>query len=290
MGVLREGEIEVAGYVLGASPDSAVFIESFDPGIADVRTQDVDNPVGDDTAFGRDFFTGPTWTLDLVVNRRNAAEALQTLGELSAVWRADAVRSTPGAEVVLRYALGGRTRRVYGRPRKFAYTPNGLTSGVILATAEFKARNLVYFDDDERVLPLQIIPPSSGGFTAPFTAPIIPAPTGEVQGPIADVGGDIPAPFTVTFNGPITNPRVAGNGWEIELRDSLAWDQSVTVDTRLKTVKRNDGANLSGKLTHRSNLGTARLTPGPDYVTFSGYDATGTATARVAWRPAYAGL
>jgi hypothetical protein len=285
---LNEGDVEVDGYVLGAK--HPVFIESLDPGFASSRVQDVDNPVGDNRTFGRDFLTGPAWTLELVVNELDAAGALATVGALAAVWRADKVRATPGAESVLRYRLGGRTRRVYGRTRRFAYTPDGVASGVIQVTADFTTSDTYHYDDAERTVAVRLVPPTTGGFIAPFTAPVVTVSTGDAQGIISAVGGDTAAPFAVTFQGPVTNPKLVGDGWEIELRATIPYDRSVTVDTRRKTVLRDDGANLAGALTHRSRLASARLDPGPEHVVFSGVDATGTASAVLRWRPTYIGL
>lgn len=285
---LIEGDFELDGYRLGST--EPIFVEAFDPGVVESRVQDTDNPVGSDRAFGRDRLTGPTWTLDLVVNEYDAAGALAALGALQKAWRADEVRATPGAESALRYAIGGRTRLVYGRSRKLAYSPNGISSGVVQATAEFVTSSPYIYGDEVRSVSVRFVPPTTGGFTAPFTAPIVTAQTGEVQGPIEDVGGEAPAPFRVTFEGPITNPKVTGDGWEMELLASIPYDRTVTIDTRTKTVLRDDGANLSGSLSHKSNLGTARLSPGPDYIVFSGVDKTGTSTCLVEWRPVYVGL
>lgn len=285
---MNEGDFELDGYAMGLG--LPVVVEGFDPGEASWTVQDVVSPVGGRRLFGRDTLTGPTWVFDMATNTRTPAEARAALSALASAWR-PVYTSQPGAESVLRYMVGGEVRRVYGRPRKFAPILNGLTqSGVALASGEFVTSDAYSYADTARLVIVTMTPPPTGGFTAPFTTPIVTVPIGEVQGQIDDVGGEAPAPFIVTFQGPITNPKVSGNGWEIELQTTLAYDRSVTIDTRKATARRSDGANLSGYLTHRSHLGTARLTPGPDYVAFSGVDATGTATCTVTWRPTYHGF
>ena len=68
---------------------------------------------------------------------------------------------------------------------------------------------------------------------------------------------------------------------------SLAFDQSVTVDTRKFTVLRNDGVSLAGTLARGARLSQARLKPGSSNVTFGGTDATGRATCLFTWHPTF---
>lgn len=285
--ILSDGDLELDGYPIGQ--DWPVFVEGLDPGYPEVRSQDADNPVGDGRLFGRDFLTGPTWTLDLVVNTGSSAEARQALGELVRRWRA--ARTVAGKESVLRYRVGGETRLVFGRPRNLAPDPAGIDSGAITATGTFVCSDHLHYGDDQRTLAqLRLVPPPTGGFVAPFTAPIVTASTGELQGVIDDVGGDAPAPFTARIKGPVTNPYLTGDGWRIELRTTLAHDETVTIDTRKNTVLSNLRGSLGGTLTRYSRLAAARLLPGPDRVSFGGVDATGTATATITWRPAFDGF
>lgn len=282
---MNEGDFEINGYRMGLS--SPVAVESFDPGNAEWSDQDQIDPIGGSRLFGRDSLSGPTWIFDLATNTIDTAGARSALAGLTKAWRPARV-NTPGYEATLRYMIGGEIRRVYGRPRKLAPSINGYaTTGVMSAVAEFVTSDHLHYADTERMASLRVVPPPTGGFTAPFTSPILTAATGEIQGLIDDVGGDVPAPFTVTFKGPITNPKISGDGWTIQLLTTIPYDKTVTVDTRKQSVLRNDGANLGGTLSHISRLGNARLQPGPDYFKFSGSDATGTATCTVRWRPAF---
>ena len=108
------------------------------------------------------------------------------------------------------------------------------------------------------------------------------------------MGGTAPAPFVEVIHGPITNPWIAGPGWRFDFLTTLAYDQTLTVDTRpwAQTVLRNDGASLAGTLTRASTaLSDARLLPGGGaWLTFGGIDGTGTATCSVSWRPTYRSL
>lgn len=286
MNILNDGDLELDGYPIGKAWE--VFAENLDPGFPAVRHQDSDTPHGDGRRFGRDYLGGPTWSMDLVVNQYTAADARRVAGELARRWRAN--RSTPGAESVLRYNIGGETRLVYGRPRNFAPDPAGINSGVITATATFDCTDHLAYGDQQRTVQVQLVPDPTGGFTVPFTAPLVIGTTAERQGTIPDVGGTEPAPFEATIYGPVSNPYLAGNGWRIELQTSIAHDDWIIVDTRRATALRRNGASARGTMSRFTRLTEARLLPGADLVRFGGIDATGTARAVVAWRPTFDGL
>lgn len=284
---MNEGDYELDGYAMGLAHD--VVVEDVDLGTSDWIVQD---QVAQDgrRIFGSDHVSGPTMVLSLATNVGDVRRAKAALNAVASAWR-PAHASVAGAESVLRYMIDGEIRRVYGRPRKFAPAINGLlTSGDAAATAEFVTSDGLAYDDVERAAVVRIVPPATGGFTAPFVAPIITATTGVAQGVIEDVGGDEPAPFEVEIQGPVNNPRVSGDGWALALQGSIAYDRSVTIDTRNYTVLDNDGNTPSVKLSLSSNLLDARLRPGPDYLRFEGIDPTGTATATIRWRPVYKGL
>jgi hypothetical protein len=290
---LNEGEFELDGFGFGGGDHSVVIPPSgFDPGSATVRDQDSVNPLGDNLRMGRDTKTPPVWAFDLMTNEYSAADALDSLDELAGIWQADSVRSTPGALSVLRYRLGGRTRRVYGRARRFApIVQTNLWGGVTAAVADFQLAENRYYEDELNTVSVSIVPATTGGLAGVLKAPLSTLAGGARQG-VIQVGGRAPTPFTVTIRGPITNPWVAGPGWKIQLNTTLAYDQSVTINTRpgVTSVKRQDGASLAGSLTRTSRLTTALLKPGPAEITFGGTDATGTATCSLSWRNAHYSL
>ncbi|MFC3299644.1 hypothetical protein FJV46_10715 [Arthrobacter agilis] len=287
---LLHGDFELDGYVIGGDRDRPVYIKSFLPGRSDVRSQDFDNPVGDGRLFGRDAALGSTWSFSFGMASESSAASLAALNSLSAAWKY--VHREPGAESVLRYKVGGRVRRVYGRARHFDYDPNYVFfTGYAVASGEFVTSDAVHYEDALRSVSVGLLAEVSGSQPLPSALPFTFAPGGPRSGIIQDVGGDAPAPVEVTFAGPVTGPSATIGGQLVALPGlTLAFDQSVTVNTRTMTVTRNDGASLAGALSRRTYLEDVRLQPGLSEVVYSGSDLTGTSRCTVAWRPAHYGF
>lgn len=289
MVVLQDGDFELDGYLFSGRKDTPAYVQSFNQGQVVHRPQDAPNPVGNNMLFGRDYLTPPSWSFKLRIRQDNIGAAAGVFGGLVKAWRADSVRLTPGALSVLRYNRGGVTRRVYGRARGLVPDmENGWIAGIIDAETVFDQADQWHYEDAARTLDLRIVTASRGGVVLPTTWPLLTESGGERQGVVSDVGGEGPAPYTVVFRGPITDPYVRVSGREIKLLTTLAYDQSATVDTRLMTATRNDGANLV--LSRKTRLAEARMNPGPAEVVFAGMDPSGTATATVQWRPANYGF
>jgi hypothetical protein len=231
------------------------------------------------------------YAFDLVTNRDNGPHALETAAALAKAWRAG-IDTVPGVVFPLRYFTGGRLRRAYGRPRRFAGPgPDLMTrSGAAKITADFQCADELHSDDVEQSLTLTVVGTAAGGgYVLPAVLPTLTAPGAQRQG-VVTVGGDAPAPFEVTVHGPVSAPWVSGPGWRLDFPTlSLAYDRAVTVSTYpwALTVLRDDGADLSGSLALTSRLLSARLRPGAATITFGGVDPTNTATATVRWRPAW---
>lgn len=290
MAVLNDGDFELDGFVFSGHRDTAVYVRTFSPGAAVTRAQDAVNPVGENMFFGRDHRTPGQWAFGLRINEGDFAGAIREFGILAASWQTTA-RTTPGAQSVLRYKRAGENRRVYGRARNL--TPDlqyAYVAGIVDAEVAFDPSDCWHYADAPRSLALSLIPGNARGLIAPLIAPLTTIAGGTRQGVIEDAGGDGPAPYWVTFKGPITNPVARVSGQEIGLLATLAYDQSVTVDTRLMTARRNDGANMAGALTRRTRLIEARINPGPAEITFTGTDATGTSSCTVSWRPVFHGF
>ena len=285
MGTLTHGDFELNGFKFSGKPSSALYVVKQGLGVVTTRDQDVDNPVGDGRIFGQDRETGPTWAFDFRKGPGTVDAALAELAVVTKAWRS-APRG-PGQESVLRYAVGSRTRRVYGRPRRLAPDPTLLHAlGYVAATGEFVTADGYHYADEADSVRLSLVPGNAGGLVSPLISPLTTVAGSQRQG-IVQVEGDAPTPMEITFYGPITNPGVSSTDWSIRLNTSLAYDQSVTIDTRKGTVRRNDGANLAGSLSRTSYLPDARLQPGNREIVFTGTDATGTSSCSVSWRPAF---
>lgn len=280
---------ELGGFPFGR--DLPLFVQDFDPGSPEWVTQDEGNPNSDGDMFGRDYLRGPVWTFTLGTMTCDAEGAQALIRHAMRVWRQTVDRRNPGAETVLRYGIAGEMRRVYGRPRNFdqLFGDRGIDDGYASATATFKLSDHLTYDDTPQSVSLDLLATSAGGLELPA---VLPAELGrnasERQG-IVDVEGDTPTPFTATIHGPSTGTAskfwLTGPGWRIDVDRPLAWDQTMTIDTRAHTVLRSDGASLSGGLSRRSDL-SARMEPGPAEVAFGANDPSFTARAVIEWHPA----
>lgn len=290
---LEDGQFDIDGLTIGAEDDS-ILLDTFDPGDAEWAIQDVDNPFGRNTAFGRDYLRGPTWTLEAHTNGYDINDAMNAVDQLAAVWRAEDRKAMAGTFHILRYRIGSQTRRTYGRGRRFWHGVDHKSySGTAPINMTFKLMENLYFDDEQQMVHMPIVPISTGGLTAPLTAPLTAVGTGGVYaGTIPEVGGTAAAPFHLYIKGPVSRPYVETDYFRVQLNMDLAHDQEVHVSTYAGRflVEDNFGSNFAGKLSPTTRLNDARLKPGPASLRFGGTDITGTAWARIVWRSAYGTL
>lgn len=286
--------ISMNGYQI--SVDDKWLCTEVDLGSLEWRTQDVERPGGDGRIFGRDYATPGTIVLTLETFASGEDEARANVRELASVWRWSEDRATPGAFTSLSVELNGRAGVVFGRPRTFAPTVSGVNfvSGHATATAEFVPMSDIIFDSVEpsQLLHISILPNQSLGLMFPAEAPFFfEGEQTQRQGQVVN-DSFVPVPFRVEFHGPVTNPKVTSTvgGWEIALNTSVAYDQTIVVDTMAQTVTRqSDGASFAHVLTYSSDL-SARLAPGSQEVVFSGIDTSNTASVDVRWSNAASGF
>lgn len=287
---LADGQFDISGFRFGGDFDP-ILLDAFDPGEGEWAVQDVDNPFGGNTLFGRDYLRGPTWSFECFTNGYDIDDSLDAVSELGSIWKAEGLKSINGTYQILRYRLGSQTRRVYGRGRKFWAGVDGRSyGGTAPVSLTFKLMSDMYFEDEEREALIPFVPPSTGGLTAPLTAPLTAVGTGAQRGgTISEVGGTIPTPFHLYIKGEISRPWVQGPGWKIQLNMDVAHDQTVHISTYAGAliVEDNFGRNLTGRLAASTRLNEARLKPGPTSITFGGQSISGLASARLTWRPAY---
>lgn len=254
------------------------------------RSQDVASPSGDSVLMGRDRRAGGSWALRLrTLSGGGEAGAQAHVAELVRVWQPP---PGPIVTVPLRYRLAGRWRRVYGRPRGISLPTTDIMvhQGRAEVEATFDLADPLHYSDAESSLSLGIVSASSAGLAFPTAPPFTWRSDGAPQSRFAVVGGDAPAPLRVTFTGPVVRPWVRVGDVLVQLTGELAYDETLTVDARLMTITRADGASVPGMLAPRTRMVDLRLPPGEHEVTFGGSDLTGTATATVAWRDAWRSL
>lgn len=265
-----------SGMGLGAAPAVGLPEEFLD---------DTAFPDGDGVIFGRDLIAGQTVTFDIDVIAREDRDAVRTmLQRMRHAWRADSIRKIPGAVAMLRADTG---RVAFGRPRRFVSDDQHDRYGYSKVTADFAMSTDLWFGDVQSAS-VSLVPAPSGGLIAPLASPLSTTESSDRSQAIT-VDGELPTWPTVTIFGPITNPVVEIGPVRWELRATLAYDQSVTIDASpwARTILR-DGAGIPGALTPQSTrLVNATIPPGLHEFVLRGTSQTGTARAAVSWRPAF---
>lgn len=293
MTTVSEYGFELGGVPFGIGQTITVEDEGFDPGSDEWNIQDSDDPRTGHTAFGRDALQGPTWAWVLSTDMESAEEALLERGKHKVAWRAREIRQTPGAVTYVRYNIGGRTRRVYGRPRRWASPPsNRIISGYVPITCDFKCVDGLHYDDLATSVVIDLAPDSTeGGFVLPAQLPIVTIPSSVREG-IITVGGDALAYPVIRIDGPVNGCWVEGLDWRLDLNLNLTEGQYVTIDTHpwANSVLRNGTSNVAGALGRKQWLSRVRLTPGQQEIRFGGQSLTNLAKATVTWRAAWEDL
>lgn len=300
MTVLADGQYEVDGFLMGEG--TAYVVRSFeDGGAPGRRVGDEPNAYDDGTSWGRDDFEGMALSFDVLVETPGGADAWAAAQAMVAVWRGDGVRRTPNAQQIVRVKReGAPARRAYGRTRNCTPVRSHNTGiGLVPVAADMAAADDRWYDDEPVAVTLSVVPATTGGIVTTvgggLVGPITTAAPGAQPGAFENPG-DVDTWPVITFTGPVTNPSVelvvqGARRWIVELSTTIPPGQSITVDTRpwARTVLRNDGANMSTLRTTRSSpLEVVVVPPGSSAVVFRGTSASGTGSAGIVYRPAYA--
>lgn len=281
---------ELDGLEFGRVP-SPLRTFSWDAGDLTYRARDWDRPHTPGRILGLEQTNAPTWRIGLRTLAGGEVGAHEQVARLAAVWVPPADR----ALVVLRYRLAERWRRVYGRPRRMVLPTTGFLAhlGRADVVAEFDLASPLHFSDDASTVRLPIVPASPHGlrFTAVGGPPLRWASAdGEPAVRAVTVGGDAPAPVTVTVHGPLSAGWVRIGGTTVRLGVDLAYDEQVTVDALAMSITRGDGASWPGALAASTRMADLYLPPGTHDAYLGGIDVTGTAWASVTWRDAWRSL
>lgn len=290
---LLDDSCELDGYAFGGHVhgQTKVMIEDVVFESPDIVQVDRQLPRSDGIRFGRDYRGGRTISFTMHVFGESVTQGFGILDELTATWMGDATRLRPGAVQTLRIKTGGRTRRVYGRSRRFAPVSTKIAAnGWAPVEADFRCVDHYFYDDVEKSNTVSIVPPSGGGLLAPLVAPLSTLALSYAPGDI-QVGGTVSVYPVFIIRGPISLPTVDVVGeYRVTLGITLARDEFVVIDPRPWTrgVRRNNLYSVAGMLTPASpRLSSIKLAPGPHEIILSGLDETGTASLTVAWRDTY---
>lgn len=288
---LQDYQWELGGVVFGF--DCPVEHESdVAPPAYAVQSDDQAIPGFDGRSMGQDTFEPGAWQFKLFTNCDDERTARTELARLAKAWRGDTYRKEPNSVTGLRYRLGGETRVVFGRPRRFE-APLGLEylGGRIPITADFQTVSELFFDDFESYIDVSFREPTTGGFVTPVTAPLQTAETRLSNGPFGFfVGGELATPTAVSFTGPLDDAGLEIDGEPyIMFQQDIPAGVTITVDARpwVNSVVRSDGGGAAGYLSPRSRMPKMLLEPGLHSATLLGSTPTGAGSARVRWRGAH---
>jgi hypothetical protein len=253
-------------------------------GDADRDNQDSKLTGVDGTSFGADTVSGQTDAFGLTALGDTDEEARALYDEFRRLWRADTIRSTPGAMATLTAPSG---RSTFGRPRRITpsfYPPGSAAIGI---TADFATADDLWYGEEDH-LDVPIASSQSGGFVFPMRFPAVSRGYTSASNGFV-VGGTRPTWPVITIHGHILNPVVEVPGAFTFAADvSLAYDEWLTIDTRPGRRFVTKNGVQSAKLTRASTLlPAAVLQPGAHTMTLTGSSTTGAPTARVGWRPAF---
>jgi len=266
-----------------------VTVETFDTGTAEWRVQDQSHPVRNARVFGRDFLDGPVWTFNMSTDKEDPEGSLETLEQLATVWR-KGTELAPGEVMALSYGVGGRERRIYGRPREWAApVSNLLLGGYVPITANFVTADPLHYSEESFSHTVDILAATTGGFVFPAYFPLQIMSTGGTRQGFLTVGGNVPTYPVVRFNGPVVDPFVEAEGWRLGLNLNIGDNEYVIIDTQpwAMTVMRNKYTSVAGYLMPGTRLADARLRPGTQELIFGGMSPSGTAQCIVSWRSAW---
>lgn len=291
---MENGDFELAGYRIGKS--QPVFVTDFQTGSTGERNQDEVHPQDDVRLFGRDYVDPATWSFEFSIAQEDGTVpdvgVLAELEKLHKTWRTAIDPRKPEQVTYLRYMIGGRIRRAYGRPRNFAFDPSqNIEDGLVTATAQFALRDTFTHADELSQVEIGLRQQATGYATLPGTWPLQLALQSTRQGLFTvDSSAMVPAE-DITFYGPITNPVLTLDGeWTVTFNGEIPYDGWVRIDPAARTVKDHLGNSRAGQLSRKTYIPDLLLRPGNRGLTFAGQDLTATSRAVIRWRPAYYGL
>ncbi|WP_406172254.1 hypothetical protein [Streptomyces sp. NBC_00996] len=299
---LAPWQFEIGGVVLGKGTRIPIGnIEGL--GSPGVRAQDVDNPTGDGTHPGQDFYGPRTVRIEAGIKTPgDPTAAADLLARLELAVDDPAARTRPEGRAVLRGRWPGHgIRRLHGRLRRMEATSTAnAVNGWIPLDIEFAALDPRWHadtpshlalaldqaadhKDDDPSLPAPLCAPAGCGSADPDDRP----------GWITN-HGNVSAWPSIRIHGPVTNPRIwnTATGRVLELGLELRAGEWVEMETRPGTcwALRNGVTNVANDLTPASRLDLFAIPPGRSEIGWSAEDPTGTCRLDVSWRSAYTAL
>lgn len=298
---LQDGQFQLGNTVFGEGTMYPCQPPEFGP--PDLTVNDVGRPGGDGLRIGRESRQGRVLTFDMGVmgsgnGRPGGREMFDRLAALEKEWMFEGdnsyymLRDLPQICQPLSYCRGGETRRVYGRPRRFAPVYPDTMAPWINVTADYQTLDHYSYSETISYTTVGTIAVSKAGLRTPIRTPIslVRTPTQTNPNPIK-VGGTAPAWLRFFIFGPIANPVVEVSGaFRVELKVSLKFDEWAIVDPTPwgQMVRKSDASNLAGYLSWSTPpMSKMKVSPGSWRIRLNGADPTGTAFVYIDWRNCY---
>ena len=282
--------VSYGGVTVGETSED-LFLTDVELDLGDMRTGDAEWPIRHGSRPGVDYLEAGSLTLTMCSspNARDDAAANAAVSSFMRAWRLG-LREGPGRLAPLWVSVGGRSRVVYGRPGRIAPPApgsNAMKQGVAMLTAEFRILDPLVYAAEATETSVSVVPKTLGGIIAPVFTPIKTTLTSDTSYRFVTVEGDADAPFSVTFHGPATDPKVTVNGTEVGLVGNVAYDEDVTVNGRARTVELANGDPAAARMSRGTRIDRMLLPPGEHEIAFTATDRTGTARATVSVTPAF---
>ena len=282
--------VSYGGVTVGETSED-LFLTDVELDLGDMRTGDAEWPIRHGSRPGIDYLEAGSLTLTMCSspNAQDDQSANAAVSSFMRAWRLG-LREGPGRLAPLWVSVGGRSRVVYGRPGRIAPPApgsNAMKQGVAMLTAEFRILDPLVYAAEATETSVSVVPKTLGGIIAPVFTPIKTTLTSDTSYRFVTVEGDADAPFSVTFHGPATDPKVTVNGTEVGLVGSVAYDEDVTVNGRARTVELADGQPAATRMSRGTRIDRMLLPPGEHEIAFTATDRTGTARATVSVTPAF---
>ena len=282
--------VSYGGVTVGETSED-LFLTDVELDLGDMRTGDAEWPIRHGSRPGVDYLEAGSLTLTRCSspNARDDAAANAAVSSFMRAWRLG-LREGPGRLAPLWVSVGGRSRVVYGRPGRIAPPApgsNAMKQGVAMLTAEFRILDPLVYAAEATETSVSVVPKTLGGIIAPVFTPIKTTLTSDTSYRFVTVEGDADAPFSVTFHGPATDPKVTVNGTEVGLVGNVAYDEDVTVNGRARTVELANGDPAAARMSRGTRIDRMLLPPGEHEIAFTATDRTGTARATVSVTPAF---
>lgn len=152
-----------------------------------------------------------------------------------------------------------------------------------------------YSNHTEQVT-LEVAPAATGGVTFPLRFPVRFNRSALTTDRLGTNNGSNPAPVSLRFNGPVTDPEIELVGlWRFAVRGTLQWDEYLVIDpmdstaTVYSTTGRNPRSAYN-MMSVGSRFTDLEMPPGTHPFVFRALDDTYTATVEATWPHTYSGM